>query len=125
MKVKGVVFSGIGEGAHYVKLYSEGLKKLLGEMPYPGTLNVILENCFNSLVSNITPIVLHPPSENLGAVYVYLGYLCKLKVLVIRPSITKHDCRVVELVSNVHLRGLLGLRDGNVVELEIVNWNPN
>ncbi len=38
--IEGRVIRGLGEGAYYVKLYSEEIKKILGKDPYPGTINL-------------------------------------------------------------------------------------
>lgn len=120
LRVKGRVSSGIGEGAHYVELYSEELERLLSTKPYPGTLNVLLEECFFNLMERIKPAIIYPPREDLGVVYAYFGYLRGVKVLVVKPSITTHSCRTAEIVSSVYLRGVLGLKDGDLIEVEIV-----
>ncbi|MFX1294618.1 MAG: DUF120 domain-containing protein [Promethearchaeota archaeon] len=46
IKIKGVLFSGMGEGAYYIaqKGYIEQFEKKLGFNPYPGTLNLRLIN---------------------------------------------------------------------------------
>lgn len=118
--VRGKVFSGVGEGAHYVELYGDELTRVLGSPPYPGTLNVLLERCFYELVERARAIVIQPPRRGLGAVYVYRGTVANIPVLVLKPAITVYECRVVELVSSVNLREKLGLRDGDFIEVDVV-----
>lgn len=118
--LRGKIFSGTGEGAHYTKLYSNELTKILGTQPYPGTLNVLLDKCFYELIEASKLIRIPPPKQGLGAVYAYRGYLAGVPVLILKPTITTHECRVVEVVSHVNLRRELGLRDGDVVELVLV-----
>ncbi len=38
--IEGEVVRGLGEGGHYVKLYSDEIERILGKRPYPGTINV-------------------------------------------------------------------------------------
>ncbi|MEM1641834.1 MAG: DUF120 domain-containing protein [Desulfurococcaceae archaeon] len=119
--IEGRVISGVGEGAYYVEKYSRLLEKVLGEPPYPGTLNVELNTCFYDLVKEIgvPPLVIRPDQEGLGVVYVYTGKVNGVKVLVLKPAITRHKCEIVELVSSKHLRRELELRDGDVVKITI------
>ncbi|MEM0099654.1 MAG: DUF120 domain-containing protein, partial [Desulfurococcaceae archaeon] len=65
------------------------------------------------------PTIIQPPRKGLGVVYAYRGFLRGIQVLVVKPALTKHDCRVVELVSAVKLREVLGLNDGDIVEVEL------
>lgn len=115
--LRGKVFSGTGEGARYVNLYSEQLSRILSSRPYPGTLNILLESCFYELIDTNRLTVIPPPKPGLGEVYAYPGRLMGIPVLLVKPAITKHGCRVVEVVSCVNLRKELELKDGDVVEI--------
>ncbi len=118
-KIRGVVVSGIGEAGFYVKLYSEYFRELLGGEPYPGTLNILLESCSaleeifseKHLVKSLKP--------GLAPAYIRRGVLRGFSVVVVKPLVTRHDCGVLEVVSSVKLRDVLGLRDGDVVEIEL------
>ncbi|MBD3262510.1 MAG: DUF120 domain-containing protein [Candidatus Altiarchaeales archaeon] len=43
-KYFGIVTSGLGEGAYYVKTYAPYIKEVTGWTPYPGTLNLLVED---------------------------------------------------------------------------------
>jgi riboflavin kinase len=118
-KIRGVVVSGIGEAGFYVKLYSEYFRELLGGEPYPGTLNILLESC--SALEEIfsEKHLVKPLKPGLAPAYIRRGVLRGFSVVVVKPLVTRHECRVLEVVSSVKLRDVLGLRDGDVVEIEL------
>ncbi|MEM0030756.1 MAG: DUF120 domain-containing protein [Desulfurococcaceae archaeon] len=117
--IRGKVISGVGEASKYVEEYGSEFEKILGVKPYPGTLNIELGECIEEIIGNIRPTIIQPPRKGLGVVYAYRGFLRGIQVLVVKPALTKHDCRVVELVSAVKLREVLGLNDGDIVEVEL------
>ncbi|MEM0249611.1 MAG: DUF120 domain-containing protein [Desulfurococcaceae archaeon] len=119
--LRGKVFSGTGEGAHYVKLYNEQLSRILSSCPYPGTLNVLLDRCFYELVDRSKLVVIPPPKPGLGAAYACPGYLMGIPVLLVKPAVTMYWCEVVEVISHINLRKELKLKDGDVVEIVLVN----
>jgi len=119
-KLRGVVFSGSGEGAAYVELYRDQIALVLGSAPHPGTLNVALDACFQDFVEVEKLVTINPPKQGLGAVLACRGLLMGIPVLVIKPTITRHGCNVVEVVSAVNLRKHFELRDGDVVEITLL-----
>ena len=62
---QGTVFSGIGHGSFYVSIYAKQFRIALGINPYPGTLNVRLEDedarVLNSCLKSIGGILIRPP----------------------------------------------------------------
>lgn len=119
--LRGIVFSGLGEGARYVELYSREIEIILGFKPYPGTLNLRLDTCINEILKDTNPIIISPPRRDLGSVMAYRGYIKDIYVLVLKPSISRYDCRVVEIVSRENLRERFSLRDGDVIEVILIN----
>ncbi|MGC8982970.1 MAG: DUF120 domain-containing protein [Desulfurococcaceae archaeon] len=119
LTLKATVVSGVGEGRLYVEKYKHVFVELLGGEPYPGTLNVVLEKCFYELLSAKEPIYIKPPAPGLGGAYAYKGWLSGVRVLLVKPVVTMHECRVGEVISTVPLRRLLGLEDGSTVEILI------
>lgn len=118
--IRGKVISGSREASKYVEEYKSEFKNILGVEPYPGTLNIKLDKCMEEITSSIKPTIIPPPRQGLGFVYAYRGFIRGIKVLVVKPELTKHDCRVVELVSTVKLREVLNLADGDIVEVELL-----
>jgi len=118
-ELRGVVVSGVGVAWKYVEEYEHIFERLLGAKPYPGTLNVLLPDCYSNILAGVKPRVIQPPRPGLCKAYVYTGWLGGIKVVIVKPTKTIHDCRVVEVVAPVKLRDLLGIKDGDVVEIEI------
>lgn len=125
---KAEVFSGIGEGEFYVSLYMKSFTLKLGLTPYPGTLNTRLKDRveeFNVCLKRLGGIVVEPPripGARLGRVRVYRALLNKtIAVYIVRPEITIYDRSVVELISEHYLRGLLGLKDGDLVKIDLLS----
>lgn len=124
---KAEVFSGIGEGEFYVSLYMKSFALKLGLTPYPGTLNTRLRDRveeFNACLERLGGVVIEPPripGARLGRVRVYRALLNKaITVYVVRPEITVYDKSVAEVISEHYLRGLLGLRDGDLVTIDLL-----
>lgn len=124
VKVRGKVFSGLGEGEFYVSIYSKSFKNVLGFTPYPGTLNIKIDGdvseikrCLESGGVKVEPPRI--PGVKLGAVRVYPAWLRGVNVYVVRPDITVYKYDVLEIIANVYLRGLLNLSDGDEVEVEV------
>jgi len=119
--IKGRVVSGLGEGSRYVSLYSEMFKKYLGFKPYPGTLNIMVENTTMSTDNIVKKIIIPPPGNGYASVYAYRAYIYGVEpVYVVKPMVTKHGSSVVEIVSRYYLRERYCLRDGSIVELLIM-----
>lgn len=120
--VKGMVIDGIGEGAKYVKLYSKIIKEVLGLEPYPGTLNIELHNIARELLyGQKPPILIPPPGENLGRVFswrVFIKFNNKcIPAYALKPEKSVHKDNVIELISDRYLRGFLGIKSGDIIEL--------
>jgi len=120
----GIIVSGIGEGAYYIREYSERIEKAVGYRPYLGTLNVRVEGGRPSLDSpdtvdiegfisgtrtfgrvSLTPIKLHVRKQSI---------VCH----VIIPERTHHT-KDVELIARNNLRMKYGLADGDKATITI------
>jgi len=126
---KGVVFTGLGEGAYYVT--REGYRKQfiakLGYKPFPGTLNLKLVNPKDLTVRmelEALPGIIINGFHN--GVRSYGSLKClpatindKLKGHVLLIQRTHYNSSVVELISPVNIREALKLRDGSVVRVKV------
>lgn len=127
--VRGIVFSGLGEGAYYVSLkgYRKQFESKLGFDPYPGTLNLKLESAVDRKIrgdlSTRGGIKIEGFSDGKRT---YGGAKClradinreeKGAVLIIER--TSHDDSVIEIISPTNLRRKLNLKDGSSVEITI------
>lgn len=126
VKISGQVISGLGEGRYYMTRtpYLKQIESLLGERPYPGTLNIRLEGSTAEIIEALrempSQIVkgFRTKSRTFGDVKYYPATVEGLKAAVIIP-IRGHHRDVVEVISSKNLRKTLKLKDGDKVEIEV------
>ncbi len=117
--LEGVVVSGLGVGAKYVKLYREMFMKYLGIDPYPGTLNIDVGKDVSSLLAEIPAKIIPPPFPGYSLVIAYKGMIDREEVYILKPCITEHDWNILEVISQYNLREKLKLRDGSLIKVVI------
>ncbi len=131
VELLGEVFSGLGEGEFYVNLYARNFHRILGIRPYPGTLNIRLDDKSVELAEKClkreNAILVDPPLRGYGRVCVWPAYLKCLKVYVIRPEKTVYKKDVIEIISDKNLRKVFNLVDGDKIRVLIAlnsEWVP-
>ena len=135
----GNVQTGMGEGKYYVKIpnYFSKLSELLGEEPFPGTLNVVLEDDyieeFYLTVNNQKPKIIDSftntdLNRTFGPVNCYNVEVFysereeeKVKCLFLDIRRTSHKKNVVEFVSNFNLREKFLMKDGDKIGIKFVS----
>jgi riboflavin kinase, archaea type len=130
MRFVGKVFQGLGEGAYYIGLegYKVQFSKVLGFDAYPGTLNVRLESPsqmeLKKQLRGFDGLRIEGFSSGgrtYGGARCYKSTMGKEKlpaaVLVIDR--THYDDSVLEIISPRFLRGSLGLKNGDRVEVRV------
>ena len=131
--VSGRVFSGMGKGRYYVghPEYQRRFKECLGYEPYPGTLNVKLEE--PGVVRAVRELRtgdgvkvegFRLGGDSFSALTCYSGDLMGEKVTLLFIDVTYYNETVAELISPTYLRGKLGLRDGDVVSFSVDAPSP-
>ncbi|CEG11776.1 Riboflavin kinase (fragment) [groundwater metagenome] len=125
MKFKGTVTSGLREGAYYIEIYKEKIKKSLHITPFPGTLNLKCnkssegeKEIFNELKNLKFKEI--DGFDGLKGVRFIKCAIKKNKMTgawIVIPEIRKHN--FVELISDVCLREKLNLKDGDEVEIYV------
>jgi riboflavin kinase len=123
IELAGRVFSGQGEGKKYVELpwVKQQIKEKLGFDPYPGTLNLRLDE------ENVKRRGLLEKSAKLRLCHsegYCTGLLFKAAVDgvacgVIIPQVESYPENVLEVMSSVNLRQELGLPDGESVTVTV------
>jgi riboflavin kinase len=127
--LEGAVFSGLGEGAYYIK--QEGYKKQflekLGFDPYPGTLNVKLTSDYDMKARQ--ELESYPAIEfegfkdearTFGPVKCYPVLINnKAKGALILAFRTHYDASVLEIIAPQYLRSQLKIKDGQKVKIEV------
>jgi len=132
MRFVGKVFAGLGEGAYYIGLegYKTQFAKALGFDPYPGTLNLKLDSASQAEQKRqlrefeVLQIEgFHRDGRTYGGARCYQATVGKgagLPAAVLVIDRTHYDDSVLEIVSPHFLRGALGLKDGDLLDVNVV-----
>ncbi len=107
--LRGRVTSGRRVGAGFVQMNSERLGALLGSAPYPGTLNVVLEQP----IILKRAIQLDAEGKKFGVQAAVNGVPCIVYRWLGAPM------HVAEIIAAAPLRQALSLKDGQAVELSL------
>jgi len=124
----GKVFTGLGEGAYYVSLegYRRQFSKLLGFVPYAGTLNLSLEPSETDLrrqlkfLDGVEIEGFQDGKRTYGPVKCFRAKVegkYEAGALVIER--THHGEAVLEIISPFHLREILSLNEGDGVSVTV------
>jgi riboflavin kinase, archaea type len=130
MTFSGRVFQGLGEGAYYIGLegYKTQFAKALGFDPYPGTLNVKLESPDQVELKKelrgfdgLRIEGFQRDGRTYGGARCYQAKVGKegLAGAVLVIDRTHYDDSVLEIISPEFIRGALGLKNGDVLRLEV------
>ena len=120
MILTGHVVSGLGRAAANVDVASADLARVLGGVPFPGTLNVRLAAPFEPPPGAV-PAVLPILGQRAIPFYLYSARLGGVPVWVTRSlSQIENTDDLLEIVAMVGLREHLNLKDGDLVRLELL-----
>ena len=135
----GSVQTGMGEGKYYIKIpnYFHRFTELLGEAPFLGTLNVVLEDKyieeFYLTVNNQKPKIIDSftntkLNRTFGPVNCYDVEIFysereeeKIRCLFLDIRRTSHKKNVVEFVSHINLREKFNMKDGDKIGIKFVS----
>ena len=129
IELKGILISGMGEGAYYMSLkgYTDQFKKKIGYVPFPGTLNVKLQQKeFIEAVKQFDALEgvkingFSDGKRTYGWVKCFNAKLnnavnCELIIL----ERTHHDDTVIELISKFNLREKIKIKNGSKLNIQI------
>lgn len=126
VNISGTVFSGLGEGKYYLSRegYKSQFDRLLGYVPFPGTLNLkTRREDWNKLILLRSSAGIHvdgfvAEGRTFGAVKVFPASLAGIDCAVIMPERTVYT-DVIEVISKDYLRGRLSLKDGNMITTDV------
>lgn len=129
VKISGTLVSGMGEGAYYMSLpgYTKQFKTKIGYVPFPGTLNVKLDQIqfaqsieqFDDLDGKLIDGFCDG-KRTYGWVKCFKGTINKtIECNLIRLERTHHDPSIIELISQVNIRETGKLKDGAKLEIKI------
>ncbi|MCX8184629.1 MAG: DUF120 domain-containing protein [Sulfolobales archaeon] len=122
--------SGLGVGRVFVgkHVYYVILTEILGVEPYLGTLDIEIDLAVDEVESLCRPQYIKSvvfSGSILGGFRYWFGKIGSslqnsIDALILRPDLSKHGPRVLEIVSSVYLREALGLKDGDRVYIELM-----
>ena len=132
VELEGTVTSGMGEGRHYISLsgYMEQFADRLGYEPFPGTLNVDLDEesvRARSAMSSLSGVPIdswEDDERTFGPATCYAATVAydtdvAAETHIIVPERTHHDETQLEIIAPVKLREELALDDGDIVSVRV------
>jgi riboflavin kinase len=123
--IKGIVFSGKGEGAKFIELpwVKKQIVEKLGFTPYRGTLNIELakeEFEKRALLEKAESIEISPVKGFSRGKCFKANLMDKLECVIVIPKIPNYPENVIEVIAPTNVREILQLRDGDSVEVKIL-----
>jgi len=103
----------------------DGLARIVGFVPYPGTLNLALladdVATWRHVRARATLALASPSPGTCGARVVRAVIVPDVPAAIVVPDITEHPDHVIEVVAPTHVRTQLGVADGDMLTLTIVD----
>lgn len=119
-KLTGKIISGTGKGRKFVKLYSQVFQKYINMNPFYGTLNIQLEKEFvtpeDALHINEKQIY-EIMNSNYAGIFLIECKLFDQDLWIVRPELTEHDKKIIEIIAPYNLREKYNLETGNNLEV--------
>lgn len=118
----GKITSGIGQAGYFLSRegYRRQFLEELGFLPFPGTLNILLEEPFPW---QATPAILiqgfSEGEKSFGSCSCYRIRIGGIDAAALRPEKGLHPPELIEVIAPVNLRRALRLKDGERVEVTI------
>ena len=123
--ITGRLASGVGEGRHFTRLdwARERFVAGLGIDPFPGTLNLILDDPAERAkwraLRTGPGVRVDPPDPGGCGARCYPMRLAGIALAAVVPEVPGYPDDRIELIAAVGLRAALGLADGAAVTLEV------
>ncbi len=127
LEISGTIVKGRGEGKFYLSLqgYIHQVESKLGFKPYPGTLNIRLdenERWKKQLLLQMEPIMIDSFREGdktYGDLFAYHCNILDEKCAVILPLRTHHGVDIIEIIAKDELRKKLNKTEGDKIKVII------
>jgi len=125
LRVKGKVFSGSGEGAKFIQLpwVRTQIAEKLGFIPYSGTLNIKTTEGrreLEKLLKKEKAIEILPAKGFCRGRCFNACFMSTLKCVIVIPEVENYPEDILEVVAPINLREKFKLKDGDVVDVQIV-----
>jgi riboflavin kinase, archaea type len=132
-KINSVIFSDRGEASSFMALdwVQAALKRSLGFVPFPATLNVRPKReedarIWQAVQKNLPGIPLAPAADGFCSAHLYRVAMMgpgkgQANGAVLLPSVADYPKDKIEIIAPVQLKSALGLKDGDQLTLEFLN----
>ncbi|MDD2755376.1 MAG: CTP-dependent riboflavin kinase [Methanothrix sp.] len=116
----GKILSGLGQAQYFLTRegYSRQFLERLGFVPFPGTLNVLLNEPFPAEQQAIKIEGFSEEGRSFGECRCYRIKLNGIEAAVVRPERSRYPPELIEVIAPVKLRAL-GLDDGDTAEITV------
>ncbi|MDD3853778.1 MAG: CTP-dependent riboflavin kinase [Syntrophomonadaceae bacterium] len=123
--IEGKLVQGLGQGADFTAIpwVREEFKKRLGVDPYPGTLNIKLEDA--EILQRIAqlkdkPGIIIPPSQaGFCSAKCFKVTVEGISGAVVFPEVNEYPLEKFEMIFPVHMKETLGLKDGDTLKVTV------
>ena len=129
LELEGTLVSGMGEGAYYMGLkgYTRQFKSKIGYVPFPGTLNVRLDQKIHQeavkhleALDGIKIKSFSDGKRTYGWVKCFSAKINNsIDCVLILLERTHHDDSIIEIISNLCIRKVGKLKDGSKISITI------
>jgi riboflavin kinase len=119
--MRGKIVSGLGQARYFISRegYSRQFLQKLGFIPFPGTLNVLLEEPLPEHHQAIKIEGFEEEGQTFGECRCYRIKVNGIDAAAVRPERSRHPPDLIEVIAPVRLREL-GLEEGDPVEIIIL-----
>jgi riboflavin kinase len=126
--LSGTIVSGLGEGRYYLSIrgYTKQFEERLGFKPYPGTLNIKLDEesaATRVRLNNLSSIYISSfktSNRTYGGIKCYLASIGGINGAVVVPDRSHYKNDVIETVARVSIKETLKKENGDFIEVVII-----
>ncbi|HNY33646.1 MAG TPA: CTP-dependent riboflavin kinase [Methanothrix soehngenii] len=120
--MRGKILSGLGQAQYFLARegYSRQFAGKLGFVPFPGTLNVLLDEPFPAEGTAIEIESFTEEGRTFGACRCYRILLNGIAAAAVRPEKSRYPPELIEVIAPEELRPALGLKDGDAVDVMLL-----
>ncbi|MFN7991462.1 MAG: DUF120 domain-containing protein [Candidatus Micrarchaeia archaeon] len=125
LAIEGTITKGLGEGGYYVSMdgYRNQIKEKLGFDPFPGTLNILMDEPWKKQqLLQLEPVIIagfRDKERTFGDLFAYRCRLGKHECAIIVPLRTHHGPEIIEIISPIDIKKGLRKKDGDRVKVVV------
>lgn len=128
IELNGMIVSGLGEGRYYLSIrgYTKQFEERLGFTPYPGTLNIKLDDesaAARVRLSNLAPTYISSfktSNRTYGGIKCYVASIGEIDGAVIVPDRSHYHEDVIETVAPVSIKKTLNVDNGDLIKVVVI-----